>query len=131
MKVNGQPLNDISRSSNTFDVDGMSVSLKGTFTATEADAVSFTSSSDADKIVDTIKSMVEDYNAMVTEIKNAYSTMPQQKSNGNYYEPLTEEDKADMSESSIKAYEEKAKQGLLFADRTSRPFTPSSPAPFP
>lgn len=117
MKVNGQPLNDISRSSNTFDVDGMNVSLKGTFTATEADAVSFTSSSDADKIVDTIKSMVEDYNAMVTEIKNAYSTMPQQKSNGKYYEPLTEEDKADMSESSIKAYEEKAKQGLLFADR--------------
>lgn len=117
MKVNGQPLNDISRSSNTFDVDGMSVSLKGTFTATEADAVSFTASSDADKIIDAIKSMVEDYNAMVTEIKNAYSTMPQQKSNGKYYEPLTEEDKADMSESSIKAYEEKAKQGLLFADR--------------
>ena len=117
MKVNGQPLDDISRSSNTFDVDGMNISLKGTFTATEADAVSFTSSSDADKIVDAIKSMVEDYNAMVTEIKNAYSTMPQQKSNGKYYEPLTEEDKADMSESSIKAYEEKAKQGLLFADR--------------
>lgn len=124
MKVNGQPLNDISRSSNTFDVDGMSVSLKGTFGYKEdgkidqaADAVSFTSSSDADKIIDAIKSMVEDYNAMVTEIKNAYSTMPQQKSNGKYYEPLTEEDKADMSESSIKAYEEKAKQGLLFADR--------------
>lgn len=131
MKVNGQELDGISRSSNTFDVDGMSVSLKGTFgaygssntlgkdniEAAKADAVSFTSSSDADKIVDTIKSMVEDYNAMVTEIKNAYSTMPQQKSNGKYYEPLTEEDKADMSESSIKAYEEKAKQGLLFADR--------------
>lgn len=131
MMVNGQPLDGISRSSNTFDVDGMSVSLKGTFgaygsnntlgkdniEAAKADAVSFTSSSDADKIIDTIKSMVEDYNAMVTEIKNAYSTMPQQKSNGKYYEPLTEEDKADMSESSIKAYEEKAKQGLLFADR--------------
>ena len=129
MKVNNQVLDGISRSSNTFDVDGMSVSLKGTFgayktdnklvdaAAAEADAVSFTASSDADKIIDAIKSMVEDYNAMVTEIKNAYSTMPQQKSNGKYYEPLTEEDKADMSESSIKAYEEKAKQGLLFADR--------------
>lgn len=131
MMVNGQELDGISRSSNTFDVDGMSVSLKGTFgaygssntlgkdniEAAKADAVSFTASSDADKIVDAIKSMVEDYNAMVTEIKNAYSTMPQQKSNGKYYEPLTEEDKADMSESSIKAYEEKAKQGLLFADR--------------
>lgn len=134
MMVNGKPLDGISRSSNTFDVDGMSVSLKGTFgaygdsdklnldsepnlAAAKADAVSFTASSDADKIIDAIKSMVEDYNAMVTEIKNAYSTMPQQKSNGKYYEPLTEEDKADMSESSIKAYEEKAKQGLLFADR--------------
>lgn len=127
MKVNGQPLYNVKRSSNTFDVDGMSISLKGTFAydangkidqkAAEADAVSFTASSDADKIVDAIKSMVEDYNAMVTEIKNAYSTMPQQKSNGKYYEPLTEEDKADMSESSIKAYEEKAKQGILFADR--------------
>ena len=127
MKVNGQPLYNVKRSSNTFDVDGMSISLKGTFAydangkidqkAAEADAVSFTASSDADKIVDAIKSMVEDYNAMVTEIKNAYSTLPQQKSNGKYYEPLTEEDKADMSESSIKAYEEKAKQGLLFADR--------------
>ena len=129
MKVNDQLLDNVKRSSNTFDVDGMSVSLKGTFgtykaddgtideKAAKADAVSFTASSDADKIIDAIKSMVEDYNAMVTEIKNAYSTMPQQKSNGNYYEPLTEEDKADMSESSIKAYEEKAKQGLLFADR--------------
>ena len=129
MKVNEKLLDGVKRSSNTFDVDGMSVSLKGTFgtykaddgtidqTAAEADAVSFTVSSDADKIVDAIKSMVEDYNAMVTEIKNAYSTLPQQKSNGKYYEPLTEEDKADMSESSIKAYEEKAKQGLLFADR--------------
>ena len=117
MKVNGKQLDNVKRSSNTFDVDGMNISLKGTFTATEADAVSFTASSDADKIVDAIKSMVEDYNAMVTEIKNAYSTLPQQKSNGKYYEPLTEEDKADMSESSIKAYEEKAKQGLLFADR--------------
>lgn len=130
MKVNGKVLDGISRSSNTFDVDGMSVSLKGTFgaykadkdelvnaEAAEADAVSFTASSDADKIIDAIKSMVEDYNAMVTEIKNAYSTLPQQKSNGKYYEPLTEEDKAEMSESSIKAYEEKAKQGLLFADR--------------
>lgn len=130
MMVNGKELDGISRSSNTFDVDGMSVSLKGTFgtydsnnklgnnlAAAKANAVSFTASSDADKIVDAIKSMVEDYNAMVTEIKNAYSTMPQQKSNGKYYEPLTDEDKADMSESSIKAYEEKAKQGLLFADR--------------
>lgn len=128
MSVNGEVYDGISRGSNTFDVDGMSVSLKGTFgeytdsqltdlEAAKADAVTFTYSADSDKIVDAIKSFVEDYNAMVTEIKNAYSTMPATKSNKSRYEPLTEDDKAGMSESAIAAYEEKAKQGLLFADR--------------
>ena len=50
----------------------------------------------------------------------ADATLPYRKSsNGSFsdYEPLTDEDKASMSESAIKAYEEKAKQGLLFNDR--------------
>lgn len=136
MSVNGQILEDITRSSNTFNVDGLSVNLKGTFNYAETDvtdesgkvitaagtlvedpeAVTFTSTSDADKVVDAIRSMVEDYNAMVTEIKNAYSTLPAQKSSGAYYEPLTDKDMEGMSESAIAAYEEKAKQGLLFGD---------------
>lgn len=136
MSVNGQILEHITRSSNTFNVDGLSVNLKGTFNYAETDvtdesgkvitaagtlvedpeAVTFTSTSDADKVVDAIRSMVEDYNAMVTEIKNAYSTLPAQKSSGAYYEPLTDKDMEGMSESAIAAYEEKAKQGLLFGD---------------
>ena len=136
MSVNGQILEDITRSSNTFNVDGLRVNLKGTFNYAETDvtdesgkvitaagtlvedpeAVTFTSTSDADKVVDAIRSMVEDYNAMVTEIKNAYSTLPAQKSSGAYYEPLTDKDMEGMSESAIAAYEEKAKQGLLFGD---------------
>ena len=136
MSVNGQILEDITRSSNTFNVDGLSVNLKWTFNYAETDvtdesgkvitaagtlvedpeAVTFTSTSDADKVVDAIRSMVEDYNAMVTEIKNAYSTLPAQKSSGAYYEPLTDKDMEGMSESAIAAYEEKAKQGLLFGD---------------
>ncbi|NCE65522.1 flagellar hook protein [Pseudoflavonifractor sp. 524-17] len=122
MEVNGKKFENISRSGNSFEVDGMTINLKGTFNyegdnlKADAEAVTFTSSSDADKIVDAIKSMVEDYNAMVTEIKEAYSTQPSLKSDKSRYEPLTEDDKADMSESAIKAYEEKAKQGILFAD---------------
>lgn len=80
------------------------------------EAVTFETSSDADKIVDVIKQMVDDYNTMVTEIKNAYSTLPAQRNNKQYYEPLTDEDKEDMSESAIKNWEEKAKQGILFGD---------------
>lgn len=83
----------------------------------DTEAVTFSTEADADKIVDVIKQMVEDYNAMATEIKKAYSTLPEQKSSGAYYEPLTDEDKEGMSESAISSYEEKAKAGLLFGDR--------------
>lgn len=124
MSVNGQIYNNISRSSNSFEVDGLTINLKGEFGYTEAgeldpnpEAVTFNSTTDADKIVDAVKSFVEDYNTMITEIKNAYSTMPAEKTDGSRYEPLTSEDAEGMSESEIKAYEEKAKQGILFADR--------------
>ena len=66
--------------------------------------------------------MVEDYNAMMTEIRGAYATMPYRSSSGAFkdYEPLTEEQKTGMSESEIKNYEERAKQGILFGDSTLR-----------
>ena len=139
MAVNGKVFDGISRSGNTFDVDGLQVSLKGTFGDYGTDnaldamagktddaqkieavgdkAVSFTTAADSDKIVDTIKKFAEDYNAMVKEIKDAYSTLPLQKSNGASYEPLTSDELEGMSETEIKNYEEKAKQGLLFGDR--------------
>lgn len=139
--VNGKEM-ELTRSSNIVDFDGLSVTLKGTFGYQQAtnddgsamvdekeepvytnkldrtaEKVTFTTSTDSDKIVDTIKSFVEDYNEMVTQIKNAYSTLPVQRSNGRYYDPLTDDDKADMSESAIKEWEDKAKTGLLFGDR--------------
>ncbi len=84
---------------------------------TSAEAVTFETSSDADKIVDAVKQMVEDYNAMAKEIKEAYSTLPAQRSNGAYYEPLTAEEEEGETESFIKNWTEKAKQGILFGDR--------------
>ena len=119
------------RSSNTVELDGLTVTLEGKFDAvyktgadgkptTEIDGtqgVTFTSKTDTDAIVDVIKQMITDYNSIVTEVKKAYTDMPLQKSDGSKYEPLTAEDEADMTESEIKAYEEKAKTGILFMDR--------------
>ena len=85
--------------------------------ASLSSAVTFETKADNETIISAVKKMIEDYNAMATEIKKAYSTMPEENSKGKPYQPLTDEDKADMSESAIKAYEEKAKTGLLFADR--------------
>jgi len=83
------------------------------------DAVTFKTSTDSDKIVDAVKTMIADYNTMMAEIKSAYSTLPYQKSSGSFanYEPLTDEEREGMSESAIERYEEKAKQGILFGDR--------------
>ena len=115
--INGQKM-EFSRSSNTFDLDVMSITLNGTFEVKDGETpVTFSSKTDTDKIIDVVKTMVEDYNAIVSEVKKAYSDMPLEKSDGSRYKPLTDEDKADMTESEIKAYEEKAKTGILFMDR--------------
>lgn len=115
--INGQKM-EFSRSSNIFDLDGMSITLNGTFEVKDGETpVTFSSKTDTDKIIDVVKTMVEDYNAIVSEVKKAYSDMPLEKSDGSRYKPLTDEDKADMTESEIKAYEEKAKTGILFMDR--------------
>lgn len=123
-KVNDQTI-EMTRSSNSFSIDGLTVNLKGEFgtygedgklVEGSAEPVTFTSETDADTIVDAVKSMVEDYNEIVKAVRDAFNTMPLQNTDGSRYEPLTAEDKADMSEAEIEAYEEKAKQGLLFMD---------------
>lgn len=104
----------IERSSNSVDIDGLTLNFKESFT--DGGSVTFKSSADADKIVNAVKDMIKDYNEMMVEVKKAYSTLPAQKSNGASYEPLTDNDVSSMSESAVKQYEEKAKQGLLFGD---------------
>lgn len=127
VEINGKRFEDLARSSNSFDIDGLTINAKGTFTTgvdekgNAEDPVTFESTTDADKIVDAIRSFVDDYNEMATEIKNAYTTQPATKngkSNGTRYEPLTAEEEEGYSESELKAYNEKAKQGILFADST-------------
>ena len=130
--VNGET-KEMTRSSNSVNIDGLTITMKDVFDgAKDADgnaavdstgkpknSVTFKSTTDSDKIVDAVKSMIEDYNAMMSEIKSAYATMPYRKSNGTFadYEPLTDEERQGMSESAIERYEEKAKQGILFGDR--------------
>lgn len=99
---------------NTFDIDGFKVTANGTFEATNAsERVTFDKKVDADKIVDAVKSFVEDYNKVLAEINKQYSTQPDHT---NEYKPLTDDQKADMTEKQIEEYETKAKQGLLFGD---------------
>ena len=135
--VNGEEM-QMTRSSNTVNIDGLSITMNDTFNSKVDDngnpvkngdkfavdnakeSVTFKSTTDSDKIVDAIKSMINEYNAVMSEVKSAFSTMPYQNSNGSFgtYDPLTDEDMESMSESAIARYEEKAKQGILFGDQT-------------
>ena len=126
--VNGKELT-LKRSSNVVNMDGLSVTLKKTFDSTVEDggeAITFTTGSDSDKIVDAIKSFVDDVNKLMTSVHDAYTTQPltrtssSSKSGTTFYEPLTEDDKNSMSESAVEKYEEKAKTGLLFGDNDLR-----------
>ena len=123
VKVNGTE-KEMIRGNNSADIDGLTINFKGTFSKDDEDyeEVSFKVSTDSDKIVDAVKSMISDYNEMMAEIRSAYATMPYQNSSGAFqtYEPLSEDDMAGMSESAIQRYEEKAKQGILFGDTNLR-----------
>ncbi len=114
--VNGET-HTYTRSSNNVNIDGLSVTFKDTFTPEAGEeSVTFKTESDSDKIVDAISKMVEDYNEIMTAVKDAYSTAPLEQSNGNSYEPLLDSDREGLSESEIEALEEKAKTGLLYMD---------------
>jgi len=123
VKVNGTE-KELTRGSNSVDIDGLTINFKGTFNedGTDDEPVTFKVSTDSDKIVDAVKAMVTDYNEMMSEIRGAYATLPYQNSSGAFqtYEPLSDEDKATMSESAIQNYEAKAKQGILFGDSNLR-----------
>lgn len=113
---------EIVRDSNSFKIDGMTISVNGEFgykagaggkleLDKTSDPVTFDAKVDEDKIVETIKKMVEEYNEIIELVGKETGIKPNRD-----YEPLTSAQKAEMSESEIEAWEEKAKEGLLFND---------------
>lgn len=113
---------EITRASNSFDLDGINVTLKGTFGYDEhgaeikdTEAVTFTGSVDSENTTKTVKEMIEAFNDILKLVNTEVSTKPNRK-----YAPLTDEQKEELSDKTIEKWEEKAKTGLLFADNDLR-----------
>ncbi len=99
-------------SSNTFSIDGLDIRATNTFntgSATAEGGVSFTASADTEKVTETVKKFIEAYNAMIDEVRTQATTRPDSN-----YKPLTEDQKNEMNENSIKNWENKAKEGILY-----------------
>lgn len=102
----------ITSSSNTFSIDGLDITATNTFntgSATAEGGVRFTASADTEKVTETVKKFIEAYNAMIDEVRTQATTRPDSN-----YKPLTDDQKNEMNETSIKNWEDKAKEGILY-----------------
>lgn len=117
---------NLTRSSNTFDLEGLKVSVTGKFgydaagNLDSSQAVTFNAQADVDGVTELVSKFFEEYNALVEEVNTQITSKPDKS-----YGPLTDEQKAEMTEAEIERWEKKAKQGLLFNDGTMRDLSSS------
>lgn len=95
------------RSSNTFTMNGVTVTLKQTFDEEQT----ITIGNDNQKTFDNIVNFVNEYNKLIDTIQNKTSEKRYRD-----YLPLTDEQKGELSDKQQEAWEEKAKSGLLRSD---------------
>ncbi len=102
---------DISSNTNKFNVAGYNLEL----TANISSDVTISSTTDTDGAVKKVKDFITTYNDL---IKTLNDKTIEKKNVG--YEPLTDAQKAEMSEKEIEKWEETAKKGLLKGDSNLR-----------
>ncbi len=110
--------------SNSFNFDGTNINLSNAenFEAiSEDDYITIDTAKDTSGIKDVIVKFVDDYNKLLEDVYGEVTTS-RPKSSGSYYDPLTEEQKEEMSEDEIKNWEENAKKGLLYRDNSVQRF---------
>ena len=114
-------------STNNFSINGLSISVNavtdnlkdvqnadGSIDTGKLDAknaVSITTSTDAQGIYDKIKDFLTSYNNIINEITKLYNA-----DSAKGYEPLTDDEKDQMSDSEVEKWETKIKDSLLRRD---------------
>lgn len=94
-------------SNNTFEINGLTI----TALTTCAEEITVTTQQDTDGIYDMVKNFLKEYNEIVNEMDKLYNA---DRAKG--YEPLTEDEKAAMSEKEVEKWEAKVKESLLRRD---------------
>ncbi|BEP30196.1 flagellar filament capping protein FliD [Helicovermis profundi] len=97
---------DVTKSSNTFTLDGVLYTLKDTYSG--VDPIDISVSKDTDGLYTKIKNFVDAYNTLIKDLSDKYS-----EEKFSDYKPLTDDQKKDMTQEEIDKWEEKAKSGSL------------------
>lgn len=93
----------------SFNIDGLNITVNESFDT--GDAVKLKVSADTDKVLSTIKDMVKDYNDIVDLVNTEYTTKPNRN-----FQPLSDEQRKELTEDEAKKWDEKAKAGMLFGN---------------
>ena len=123
----------VTRSTNTFTIDGMEITIKDNFvadmdldkddpaymkpSASGLGKATFSVEQDVDSVVEKMKTFVKEYNELVDAL---YGMTTEQKDYD--YEPLTEAMREEMSDKEIEKWETEAKKGILARDTTITSF---------
>lgn len=102
--LNGE---DFTSTSNVFEVNGLTF----TVLAETSDPITVTTQDDTDGIYDMVKSFLKEYNALINEMDKLYNA-----ETAKGYEPLTDEEKSEMSEGDIEKWEQKIKDSIMRRD---------------
>lgn len=97
-------------SSNTFEINGLTITCNA---ETGNDSVTLTTQNDTSGVYDMIKDFITEYASLINEMDKLYNA-----EDADDYEPLTDDEKAEMSESEIEKWEKKIKESLLRKDST-------------
>ena len=111
------------RNSNTFNINGVTITLKQTFTDLKPDPVhptlehsapvTVTVNKNSDEIFNNIKGFIDKYNELIDKIQKEIS-----EERYKDYAPLSDEQREQLSEKQQEQWEEKAKSGMLRRDST-------------
>ena len=105
----------ITSSTNDISVNGLNITVNDVTTdETGKDTpIKLSVTNDVDAIYDSVKDFVKAYNTLVKELSDKYSAKA-----AKGYEPLTDDEKEEMSEKQIEQWETKIKDSLLRRDST-------------
>ncbi|MBR1442435.1 MAG: flagellar filament capping protein FliD [Firmicutes bacterium] len=104
------------RTSNTFDVGDMNITVNNF--AEIGKEYEVKAVDDTDKTFENIKSFIDAYNTLITDI-NGRTTETRKKSDSySFYEPMTDEEEASLDEKQVEKWNKAAKTGLLYRDDT-------------
>lgn len=96
---------------NTFEVNGLTYTVNAT--TAENEEVTITTEDDTDGIYDMVKNFLKTYNELINEMDKLYNA-----DSASDYEPLTDDEKAEMSDDAIEKWENKIKESILRKDST-------------